>query len=195
PILVQAPGIGSAGKRIVARRSKVRSRVSECVDAEAIPVATQTTGDVVDALVVGAGPTGLTMASELVRHGLSCRLVDQAPGPCKYSKALVVQARTLEVLDMMGLVDWFVDAGQPMRALNIYLQGRQIARVAFDGLDSPYPYPLIIEQSETERILAENLARQGLTAERQITLSDFTAGTDVVEATLRHADGRTESVP
>jgi 2-polyprenyl-6-methoxyphenol hydroxylase-like FAD-dependent oxidoreductase len=161
---------------------------------EAIPVATQLAGEVVDALVVGAGPTGLTMASELVRHGLSCRLVDQAPGPSKYSKALVVQARTLEVFDMMGLVDWFVDAGQPMRALNIYLQGRQIARIAFDGLDSPYPYPLIIEQSETERILAENLARQGLTAERQITLSDFTAGADVVEATLRHADGRTESV-
>jgi 2-polyprenyl-6-methoxyphenol hydroxylase-like FAD-dependent oxidoreductase len=148
----------------------------------------------VDVLVVGAGPTGLTMASEVARHGLSCRVVDKAPAPSDKSKALVVQARTIEVFEAMGLAERFLTAGERMRAINFYVKERRIARMHFEGLDSPYPYPLIIEQSATERILGEHLAGLGLTVERRVELAGFTVGEDEVSATLRHPDGGTEAV-
>ena len=57
-----------------------------------------------DALVVGAGPTGLTMACELLRHGLKVRVIDAAPTASRHSKALVIHVRTLEVFERMGVV-------------------------------------------------------------------------------------------
>jgi len=147
-----------------------------------------------DILVVGAGPTGLVMAVEAARHGLSCRIIDKAPEPSDRSKALVVQARTLEVFDAMGsaIVLEAIDCGQPMRIINAYADSCLIAKMQFDGLDSPYPFPLILEQSQTERILGKHLETLGLKIERQVELVDFKQGDECVTATLHHPDGYKE---
>jgi 2-polyprenyl-6-methoxyphenol hydroxylase-like FAD-dependent oxidoreductase len=77
-------------------------------------------------LVVGAGPTGLVMASQLARHGVPVRVVEKNPAPSNVSKAIAVQARTLEVFDHMGIVQEALDQGLRVHAANIYSGGRRI---------------------------------------------------------------------
>ena len=62
-------------------------------------------------LVVGAGPVGLFMAAELTRHGVSCRVIDKNDGPTDDTRASGIQARTLEILESIGLADEFIQAG------------------------------------------------------------------------------------
>src|SRR5207247_3352149 len=85
-----------------------------------------------DVLVVGAGPTGLTMACELRRYGLSCRIVDQADAPSGIPKAVAVQPRTLEVFDIMGLDEEFVANGRQVQGFNGYTGGRSRVHLAWD---------------------------------------------------------------
>jgi 2-polyprenyl-6-methoxyphenol hydroxylase-like FAD-dependent oxidoreductase len=129
-------------------------------------------------LVVGAGPVGMTLASELARYGVPVRIVDQAAERTDKSKALVLWSRTLELLDRGGGGSApFVAAGFKAEAVNIVAGDRAIGRVGMGGVRSPHPYALMLPQSETERLLPERLAGQG-----------------GVEAVLRHADGREEGV-
>ena len=150
----------------------------------------------IDALVVGAGPVGLTMAAELTRHGLSCRIVDQGEGPSIWSKAQVIHARTLECLDDAGVAGELVARGRQVTGSRILapdLTG--IARIELGGIDSPFPYLLSISQRETEIVLAEHLERvRGVRVERQVKLEAFSQAEGGVTATLAHADGRVEEV-
>jgi 2-polyprenyl-6-methoxyphenol hydroxylase-like FAD-dependent oxidoreductase len=145
-------------------------------------------------LVVGAGPVGMTLASELVRYGVPVRLVDKAAARTDKSKALVLWSRTLELLDRGIGAAPFVAAGFKAHAVNIFSGGRRIAHVGMDDVVSPYPYALMLPQSETERLLEERLAGQGVAVERRVELASFTDRDDGVEAVLRHADGREEAV-
>ena len=156
----------------------------------------QPSGDPIDVLIVGAGPTGLTMAAELARRGPRVRIVDKAAAPSRESRALFVQPRTLEVFDLMGgaLAEQALARGHAMRVLNLYSGGRRVARVEVDGLDSPFPGPLILPQDETERILGDHLARFGVTVERPVEMAGFIRGSEGVTATLRHPDGGEETV-
>src|SRR5690242_6758500 len=93
-----------------------------------------------DVLVVGAGPTGLTLACELRRHGLSCRIVDELETPVVFSKAAAVHARTVEVLDDMGVVDAFLAHAKELHGARVYSEGKPVARIAFEGVESQYPH-------------------------------------------------------
>jgi len=149
-----------------------------------------------DVLIAGAGPVGLTMASELARYGLNVRLVDKNTERTDKSKALVLWARTLELIDSMGTgcTQRFVESGLKVQGLNI-LSGRElIAHVEMTDIESPYNFALMIPQSETERLLEEHIATFGLKAERQAELKQFQAGADGVSCTLLHSDGREETV-
>ncbi len=143
-------------------------------------------------LVVGAGPTGLTMAAELARHGVQCRVIDKALAPSDRSKAIVVQARTLEVLSLMQLADEFVTAGHPVHAANIYSNGKRIVHLRFDDLDSPYPFLLVLAQSETERILGDRLRQLGVVVERSVELLSLSQDAEKATVELRHPDGHVE---
>ncbi|HEY1723030.1 MAG TPA: FAD-dependent monooxygenase, partial [Magnetospirillaceae bacterium] len=145
-------------------------------------------------LVVGAGPVGMTMASELARYGVSVRIVDKAAHRSDKSKALVIWSRTLELLDRGGGSAPFIEAGFKALAVNFIVGDKAIGRVTMDGVRSPYPYGLMIPQSETERLLEERLQALGVTVERQIEVTAFQASGTGVTATLRQADGQTESV-
>src|SRR4051794_14762232 len=148
----------------------------------------------VPVLVVGAGPTGLTLAAELARYGVQCRIVDKGTGPTELSKAIGMQARTLEILDNLGIVDEIIAAGHVVHGLSGHLNARRIFHFTYDELDSPYPFLLNIVQSDTERILGGLVARQGLTVEWEVELIAFDQDEAGVTARLRHADGNEEDV-
>jgi 2-polyprenyl-6-methoxyphenol hydroxylase-like FAD-dependent oxidoreductase len=145
-----------------------------------------------DVLIVGAGPVGLVMAIELARYGVSVRIIDKAARRTDKSKALVVWSRSLEVLARAGCSAGLVDAGYKVSSLNISANGKSIAHVSLEGLPTPYPYGLMIPQSDTERVLDEFLNSLGLKVERTVELTRFTASNDKVVSTLRHADGAEE---
>jgi len=145
-------------------------------------------------LIVGAGPVGLTAAAELARYGISVRLIDQSPRPTETSKALVLWSRTLELLDRMGGTQTFLDAGLRAHAASMRSGATVLGRAHFDDIPSEYNFALMIPQSETERLLTAKLQSFGVSVERQVTLVGFTQAADGVEARLRHADGREESV-
>jgi 2-polyprenyl-6-methoxyphenol hydroxylase-like FAD-dependent oxidoreductase len=146
------------------------------------------------ALVVGAGPVGITMASELARYGVAVRIVDKAAQRTDKSKALVLWSRTLELLDRGGGSAPFCKAGFEVDAVNFIAGAKVIGRVSMESVQSPYPFALMLPQSDTERLLEERLSNLGVRIEREVELASFRSGDDGVEAVLRHVDGHEETV-
>jgi len=146
-----------------------------------------------DVLVVGAGPTGLTMAAELLRHGASCRLVDELREPQTISKAAVVHARTMELFDAMGVAGEVAARSRIVRAMNVFSGGKRVVHVEMSDIDSPYPHPYGISQHDVEQILAAHVSRLGGRIERGVTLEGFAQDDAGVTATLVRADGTRET--
>ena len=145
-------------------------------------------------LIVGAGPVGLTMACELARHGVRCRIIDKAAERSQTSKALGIFPRTLEVFETMGVVDRALDAGLRLRGLCIHNQKEQIARIDMGSVASPYPFVFSLPQSETERILIEHLQELGVSIERERELIGLTQTDTAVHAVIRNASGGEETI-
>ena len=155
-------------------------------------------------LVVGAGPTGMTAALELSRLGTPVRLIDKAPprppgaGPApERSRAIGVQARTLELLEMRGLSEPMLRLGHPTAGCSVYSGGTLLFRLDFSGIDSRYHYLLFVSQTETERLLRETIEKQGVPIECGVELVGFAQDPAppeprLVTVVLRHADGRLE---
>jgi 2-polyprenyl-6-methoxyphenol hydroxylase-like FAD-dependent oxidoreductase len=148
----------------------------------------------IDCLIVGAGPIGLTLAVELHRFGLACRIIDQAAAPTDKSKALVLWPRSLELFDRAGLSGEFVAAGMWASGARMFGNGQTLAHIEIHRDDSAFTRPLMIAQCETERVLNQALAQRGLPVERSVTLVNCAQTGDAVTSTLRHADGREEIV-
>jgi 2-polyprenyl-6-methoxyphenol hydroxylase-like FAD-dependent oxidoreductase len=147
-----------------------------------------------DVLIVGAGPTGLALALWLTRLGIRVRIVDKTAEPGTTSRALAVQARTLELYQQIGLADAVVSRGRKMTTINLWRLGHQAAHVVFGEMGedlSPFPYALIYPQDEHERLLINRLAEAGVTVERQTEFVTFEETTDGVRARLKRADGDT----
>ncbi|MFM0243156.1 FAD-dependent monooxygenase [Paraburkholderia phytofirmans] len=145
-------------------------------------------------LIVGAGPTGLAAAMSLARAHIPVRLIDKAMQPNPYSRAIGIQARTLELLEQHRLVEPFLELGHRARIANLFSNGMRLAQLDFDPLHTRYPYLLFLDQSVTERLLAEHLATLGVTVERGVELTMFAQGSASIQATLRRADGHTETM-
>jgi 2-polyprenyl-6-methoxyphenol hydroxylase-like FAD-dependent oxidoreductase len=146
-------------------------------------------------LIVGAGPTGLTMAAVLARHGLIPRVIDRAlVPPADRSRAIVIQARTLELFDDLGIVREVLDAALVVDALNIFTPGggRGSFTIKPEWIDSVYGRFVSLPQDETERILGELVQRSGVAIERGVELTGLEDTAGVPTAVLRHADGRVE---
>lgn len=145
-------------------------------------------------LIVGAGPTGLAAAMSLARAHIPVRLIDKALQPAPYSRAIGIQARTLELFEQHRLIEPFLDLGHRARAANLYSNGQRLARLDFDPLQTRYPYILFLDQTVTERLLTEHLATLGVTVERGVELALFAEGSAGLGATLQRADGRSETI-
>jgi 2-polyprenyl-6-methoxyphenol hydroxylase-like FAD-dependent oxidoreductase len=143
-----------------------------------------------EVLIAGAGPVGLMAACELVRYGLTVRIVDKTAEPTDKSKALVVWPRTLEHLDRMGIAGRFLAAGLKATEAHFFQVGKLIASIPLDTVETPFPFGLMIPQSETECLLIERLGELGVAVERPVTVTALADGT----VTLAKADGSTERV-
>jgi 2-polyprenyl-6-methoxyphenol hydroxylase-like FAD-dependent oxidoreductase len=147
-----------------------------------------------DALIVGAGPVGLTLAGELGRYGLRVRIVDKASHPSDKSKALVVWSRTLELMARLGCTQAFLARGLKATGARITAGKNEIGHVTLDKIPTPYPYALVIPQSETERLLEKHLASFALKVEREVEWLQFSNSANGVISKVRHANGREESI-
>ena len=146
-------------------------------------------------LIVGAGPVGLTLATECRRHGVSFRIIDKNPAPSVHSKALAIWSGTLEHLAAAGLADCFLEAARPIRKMVMLDMGQRIAEIhVSEGLESPYPTPIILPQSHTEELLLENLRKLGVEIERNIECVGVRPDRDHVECDLKRSDGTLETI-
>jgi 2-polyprenyl-6-methoxyphenol hydroxylase-like FAD-dependent oxidoreductase len=153
-------------------------------------------GGVVDVLVVGAGPSGLALAAQLRAGGASVRLVDRATDRVHESRALGVQARTLEVLRPFGVADELVSRGNPAVRLRLHGRNRSTPIQLFDiGVhDTPNPLLLLVSQAENQAVLADHLAGTGVHVERGVELVDAVQQADRVSCRLRSLSGDEQRV-
>jgi 2-polyprenyl-6-methoxyphenol hydroxylase-like FAD-dependent oxidoreductase len=124
-------------------------------------------------LVVGAGPVGLSAALALSRSGFQVRIVDQAAEPSTESRAAVVNARTLELLDYFGVAADLIDAGVRLDGLKLVSGYSTLATIDMTRLKHPFNFILGIPQSETEAILDDHLAFEGIAVERGMRVSEL----------------------
>ncbi len=141
-----------------------------------------------DVLVVGAGPTGLTLAVELARRKIAFRILDQAPARSPHSRAIVVQARTVELFQKLDAAEDLVAAGRRTVEVSGFVNGRRVFDVERLGdigaEDTPFPFVLFVSQYETERVLESVLSGLGPKVERPARLVALGQDPDGVTATL-----------
>jgi len=140
-----------------------------------------------DVLIVGAGPTGLTLAAALAAKGVHTTLIDRQAAGANTSRAAVVHARTLEVLEPLGVAQTLVSRGIPAQRFTIRDRDRVLVPIGFEDLPTPYPYTLMISQADTESVLLQRLTRLGGRVQRPRTLVGLTQ--DATKATALLDDG------
>src|SRR6478735_7903692 len=117
-----------------------------------------------DVLIVGAGPTGLMLANQLARRGLTPLIIDRHAGPARETRALGVQARTMEIYAKLGVVEEALKIGKVATGADMWARGRRTARIPLgkigEGLTA-YPYLFILGQNDNERLLGDKLKSLG----------------------------------
>lgn len=114
----------------------------------------------IEVMIVGAGPSGLMMAAQLLRFGVQPVIIDCKPGPDKQSKALAVQARSLELFRQMGLEEKLLAGGFPCYGLQVQRQKKVLGKVDFSEMNhsgTKFPYIHMLSQEKTERALIDRL--------------------------------------
>lgn len=138
-------------------------------------------------LIVGAGPTGLMSACQLMRHGIPFRIIDKNISATSESRALVLHARTLEIFAQMGIAEKALKQGEPCRGVSWVFNGKEAASLVIEGEDlTPFPYIFCLEQSKTEELLIDYLAEKGCMVERGTELVDCIYDENSVTATLKN---------
>ncbi len=151
-----------------------------------------------DVLIIGAGPTGLAMACQFLRFGVRFRLLDQRASRVYDSRAFILQPRSLEVLQSLGLDDDVLELAQSDGHLKLFLENEKVIDQAMDELDakgSPFPSLYFISQAETEKILIDDLEKRGGRIERQKEFLELTQDPKFVSVLVRHVtDQKTETI-
>jgi 2-polyprenyl-6-methoxyphenol hydroxylase-like FAD-dependent oxidoreductase len=144
-------------------------------------------------MIVGAGPSGLVLALWLRRLGIRVRIIDRAERPGTTSRAVAVQARTLELYRQVGLAQEVLQRGLEFAAINLWVRGRRVGRAAFGEIGkglSPFPFVVMFPQDQHEELLIERLAAVGVQVERGVELVAFEERDGRVVAQTRGPDGR-----
>ncbi|WP_028477308.1 FAD-dependent monooxygenase [Nocardia sp. CNY236] len=146
-------------------------------------------------LIVGAGPTGLVLAAQLQRFGITFRLIDKHHDVLELTKAAALHARTLEHFRDLGIVDRILHEGQRVDILRLRTGYRDRIGIDFRELtDVAYPFMIDIPQASTERILIEHLTARGVPVERDVTCTAIEQTADGVLATVTLPDGTRETL-
>ena len=148
-------------------------------------------------LIVGAGPTGLMLANQLARRGASPIVIERNDGPSLRTKALGVQARTLEIYRHLGIAERALELGKRATGATMWVSGRRAANVPLGDIGrelSAFPFLLILGQDDNERLLGEALAGHEIPVRWRTELVGLRQAADHVTATLRRSDGGEETV-
>jgi 2-polyprenyl-6-methoxyphenol hydroxylase-like FAD-dependent oxidoreductase len=155
---------------------------------------TQNTHPDCQVLVVGAGPTGLVLAADLLARGISTRIIDKGDGASLETRAIAVHARALEVLDHMGLAERFVDHGQAVRWFTFYTDGKPRVSLDLARNGTRFPFMLDIPQHQTETLLRARVAELGGVIEQRTELTALADEPGGVTATVQGADGQPRQI-
>ena len=151
-----------------------------------------------EVLIVGAGPTGLMLANQLARRGVRALLIDRHSGPAQQTRAMAVQARTLEIYASMGLAEQALALGARAGGANMWANGRWAARIPLGDIGksmSPFPFVLMLGQDDNERLMGEKLrADFGIAVQWNTELTALAQRSDHVVATLKQPDGTPRTV-
>jgi 2-polyprenyl-6-methoxyphenol hydroxylase-like FAD-dependent oxidoreductase len=150
-----------------------------------------------DVIIVGTGPTGLSLACQLVRYGIDFVLIEKNPGVTTKSKAIGIQARTLEIYEQLGLAPQAIERGQIAGKIRIIADRKVRGQVDLSNMGrdlSPYPYLFILEQNENEQLLYEYLQSHQQEVQWQTELEHFTQDEMGVTAQVKTADGLSETI-
>lgn len=149
-----------------------------------------------EVLIVGAGPSGLVLAIWLTRLGVRVRIVDRLAAPETTSRAIGVQARTLEYYRQINFADTLIAHGRKAPATNLWVDGRHMAHLPFTEMGGeicPFPFALVISQDIHEQLLEEHLAGLGVKVERHTEFAGFDEKNGRVIVQLKLSDGSTET--
>lgn len=150
-----------------------------------------------EVLIVGAGPTGLMMACQLAVHGISFRIVDKNTASLQNSGALIVQARTLEIFEQLGIAIEAIKEGIVANRIDILYNGKKIAGTSIKdiGLNlSQFPYLLMLEQSKTEQLLLNFLGNRGCYVERNVQFISFSEDENRITTDVIMPDGSWQTI-
>lgn len=151
----------------------------------------------VDVLIAGAGPSGLMLACQLILHHISFRIIDKKASPAMHSGALIIHARTLEILDQMGLAEKAIEAGIVARSIQIRFNSQKTQTIDISrfgiGL-TRFPFLLMLEQWKTENLLNEFLKEKGCVIENSAELVTFTNDDELVTSEIRNKNGESELI-
>ncbi len=145
-----------------------------------------------DVLIIGAGPAGLLMACQLAIHNIPFRIIDKTEDHTTQSRALVIQARSLEILHQMGVSGKAIAQGTIAGHIGSIFNGKKLLRITVKDIAGDltrFPFLLMLEQSRTEALLNKFLEERGHCVERLTELRDLSQDKNVVTAALRTADG------
>lgn len=137
-----------------------------------------------DILIVGAGPVGLFLANECARRGLRWRLIEARSSQSAHSKALAIFSRTLEILDMAGIVEPFLAEANRVTSVAVMAHARALAHIHFIPEDTPYPFIAMVPQNVTEALLVNELQRKGGSVEYDTKFVSAEQSHDYVDVTL-----------
>jgi 2-polyprenyl-6-methoxyphenol hydroxylase-like FAD-dependent oxidoreductase len=150
-----------------------------------------------DVLIVGAGPTGLMLANQLGRRGVRAMIIDRHSGPAQQSRAMAVQARTLEIYSKMGIIGEALALGREGTGANMWANGKWTARIPLGEIGkslSPFPYVLALGQDDNERIMGAKLRDYGVEIQWNTELVGFQQQSEHVAVTLKLRDGSNRSL-
>ncbi|MBA3693120.1 MAG: FAD-dependent monooxygenase [Acidobacteria bacterium] len=150
-----------------------------------------------DVIIVGAGPTGLSLACQFIRYGINFVILDKKETTTPYSKAIGVQARTLEIYEQIGLASKLIEQGAIAAKARMVVSGEVRGEVEFGEMGkglSPYPFVLIVEQGKHEKILYDFINSNGKDVLWQAELENFSQDETGVKAKVKTANGETETI-
>src|SRR5262245_30527507 len=150
-----------------------------------------------EVLIVGAGPTGLSLACQLLRYGIHFVVVEKNERITPYSKAIGVQARTLEIFDQIGLAHEAVARGTITDRARLIVDGEIRGELDFSNIGkglSPFPFVLMLEQSKTEHLLYEYLRRYEKDVLWNCELESFSHGADGVVAHVKSSSNENQTI-
>lgn len=143
-------------------------------------------------LIVGAGPSGLMMAAQLLRYGIRPLIIDNKQGPTSHSNALGVQARSLEIYRQMGVSDKVVQNGKQAQGLTFTENGKQAASISLANAgkgQTLFPYVLLYQQYKNERLLLDYLTQHTCPVYWETSLVTLKQNPGYAYAALKNAEG------